>query len=94
MTQETIAITVRFVHTKGGEFDVELPLFYSGTQILDEFIKEANSLGIPSTDDQGNLLQFELAIKGRNQIPLENTLMEAGVKDGDILYFTPKFVAG
>ncbi len=94
MSQESIEITIRLLPS-GDEFEVDLPVYFSGKQIIDEFMKDAQNLDISTHDQEGNRLEYELIVKGKkDSIHPENTLQEAGVRDGDIIFLAPKMVAG
>ena len=91
MNKDVINIVIR-VMPKGDELDVELPLFTTAKEIIEELIR-ANV--VPRTDPGGNYYSFELISKINNSIILEKqTLHDIGIKEGDVLYFVPKIIAG
>lgn len=88
---DVINIIVR-VMPKGDELEVELPLFSTGKEIIQELIGAGAA---PRTDPEGNPYVYELISKMSNaKIGEEKTLYDVGVKNGEILYLAPKLVAG
>ena len=86
-----ISITIRLVHS-GDELEVELPLYSTGKEIIDELIKGDI---VPKTDPEGNPYVYKLVAKrsGTEIIP-EKTLEDLGIKSDDTLLLTPKLIAG
>lgn len=80
------------VMPSGDELDVELPVFSTGREIVQELL-DANVA--PRTDSDGNPQVYELVSKASNvKIEDNKTLHDLQVRDGEILYFIPKLVAG
>ncbi len=76
---------------QGEDLDIELPPLMSGKEIIREII---NHGAAPSTDPEGNAYSYELITK-RNNTKIENeSLLDCNVQNGEILYLTPKLVAG
>lgn len=90
---ETSVITVIIRLLPGGdELDVELPLFSTGKEIVEELL---NADLVPRTDPQGNPYTYKLVSKDSSlEIVPEKTLFDLGVKDGNTLLLTPQLVAG
>lgn len=90
---ETSVITVIIrLLPRGDELDVELPLFSTGKEIVEELL---NADLVPRTDPQGNPYTYKLIHKDSSlEIVQEKTLFDLGVKDGNTLLLTPQLVAG
>lgn len=89
---DEISVVVR-IYPSGEELDVELPLYSTGKDIIDELLNA--NLGIPKTDAQGNQYFYELFCKDISKtIVPEKTLADLGVQSGYRLLLTPKLVAG
>lgn len=86
-----ISITIRLVHS-GDELEVELPLYSTGKEIVEELLKGDI---IPKTDPEGNPYVYKLVAKrsGVEVIP-EKNLGDLGIQAGDTLLLTPKLIAG
>lgn len=78
----------------GDELEVELPLYTTGKEVIEELIRNAVDLNIPTRDSEGNPFTYELSSKGGINVVPEKTLQELGIRSGDILFFAPKLVAG
>lgn len=93
MPNETSVITVIIRLLPGGdELDVELPLYSTGKEIVEELL---NADLVPRTDPQGNPYTYKLVSKDSSlEIVPEKTLFDLGVKDGNTLLLTPQLVAG
>ena len=80
------------VMPNGDEFDVEVPNFSTGKDLVDGLLQKGVA---PRNDPQGNPYIYELISKGKNvKISETKTLMDVGISNGDTIYFTPKLVAG
>ena len=89
--KETINVIVRIL-PQGDELDVELPIFSTGKDILDELL--AADL-VPKADPQGNPYSYQLITKDRgSEVDYSKTLTDQGVRDGNTLLLAPKLVAG
>lgn len=88
---DVINIAIR-VMPRGDELDVELPVFSTGKDIIDELL---NSGVAPRTDGEGNPYVYELISKASNvKIGENKTLIDLGIREGETIYFVPKLVAG
>lgn len=89
---DVINVIVRILPS-GDELDVELPLYSTGKEIINELLNA--DLGIEKQDPQGNPYIYQLIAKdtGR-EIMSEKSLNDTGVKEGQTLLLTPKLVAG
>lgn len=90
---ETSVINVIIRLMPGGdELDVELPLFSTGKEIVEELL---NSDLVPRNDPQGNPYTYKLVSKdsGMEIVP-EKSLYSLGVKAGNTLLLMPELVAG
>lgn len=84
-------IVVR-VNPSGEEFDVELPRFSSGKEIINELLDAGIS---PRSDSNGNPYVYDLVHKQSNTHLDDNkTLHDLGIRDGDTLLLIPGLVAG
>lgn len=80
------------VMPNGDEFDVEVPSYSSGKDLVDGLLQKGVA---PRNDPQGNPYIYELISKAKNvKISETKTLMDVGITNGDTIYFTPKLVAG
>ena len=80
------------VMPNGDELDVEVPAYSTGKELVDGLLQ--NQIA-PRNDPQGNPYIYELISKSKNvKIGENKTLSDAGITNGDTIYFTPKLVAG
>lgn len=80
------------VMPNGDEFDVEVPDFSTGKDLIEGLLQKQVA---PRNDASGNPFVYELISKAKNvKIGETKTLLDVGITDGDTLYFTPKLVAG
>lgn len=90
-SSDVINIVIR-VMPRGDELDVELPLFSTGKEIIEELVSAEVA---PRTDPEGNPYVYELISKmSYTKIGEDKTLYDVGVQEGETLYLTPKLVAG
>lgn len=89
-TQDEVSVTVRIM-PKGEELEVELQLAMSGREIINEILEHGAA---PRTDSEGNPYSYELISKRTNTKIEDQSLYDCGVQYGEILYLTPKLVAG
>ncbi len=76
----------------GDELDVELPVLSTGKEIVNELL-DANVA--PRSDGNGNPYIYELISKVSNvKVEDHKTLYDMSIRDGEIIYFVPKLVAG
>lgn len=89
---DVIKVIVRLLPS-GDELDVELPLYSTGKEIVDELLNAG--LGVERNDPQGNPYMYKLVLKdtGMEIVP-EKTLYDLNVREGQTLLLTPKLVAG
>lgn len=88
---DVINIAIR-VMPRGDELEVELPVFSTGKDIIEELL---NANVAPRTDNEGQPYVYELISKASNVKVGENkTLYDLGIRDGETIYFVPKLVAG
>jgi uncharacterized ubiquitin-like protein YukD len=88
---ENLNIVIRLMPS-GDELDVELPVFTTGKEIIDQLLAEDVA---PRTDQEGNPYVYELISKASNaRIDDDKTLYDVGIAEGETLYFVPKLVAG
>ncbi|MBN8682933.1 MAG: hypothetical protein J0L99_09770 [Chitinophagales bacterium] len=88
---DIINITIR-VMPKGDELEVELPVFSTGKDIIEELLGASVA---PRTDNEGQPYIYELISKSSNlKIGENKTLFDLGIRDGEAIYFVPKLVAG
>ncbi len=88
---DSINIIIR-VMPNGDELDVELPVLSTGKEIVEELLG-ANVA--PRADGNGNPYIYELISKASNvKVEDHKTLYDIGIRDGEIIYFVPKLVAG
>jgi uncharacterized ubiquitin-like protein YukD len=86
-----INVVIRLIPS-GDELDVELPLFTTGKEIVDELL---DADAAPRTDYQGNPYVYRLVSKATGkEVSPEKSLMDIGVREGDTLLLTPQLVAG
>lgn len=79
------------VMPKGDELDVELPVFSTGKDIIEELLDAGVA---PRHDGEGNLYVYELISKASNlKIGESRTLSNLGIREGEVLYLVPKLVA-
>ncbi|GAB4416777.1 MAG: hypothetical protein OHK0039_26440 [Bacteroidia bacterium] len=90
---ETSVINVIIRLMPGGdELDVELPLYSTGKEIIDELL---NGDMVPRNDPQGNPYTYKLVSKDSGlEIVPEKSLFSLGVKKGNTLLLMPELVAG
>lgn len=90
---ETTVISVIIRLMPGGdELDVELPLYSTGKEIIEELLN--NGL-VPTTDPQGNPYTYKLVSKETGQeVAQGQSLFNLGIKDGNTLLLMPNIVAG
>jgi hypothetical protein len=88
---DTISIIVR-VMPRGDELEVELPLFSTGKEIIEELLSAEVA---PRRDPENNPYVYELISKVANtKISDNKTLFDVGIRNGETLYLAPKLVAG
>lgn len=87
---DEINVLVRIM-PKGEELEIELPLLLTGQEIIDEILQHGAA---PRTDPEGNQYSYELISKRTNTKIDAQSLHDCGINDGEILYMTPKLVAG
>jgi WXG100 protein secretion system (Wss), protein YukD len=88
---ESINIVIRLMPS-GDELDVELPVFTTGKELVGQLLGENLA---PRTDPEGNPYVYEIISKVSNvRLEDEKTLYDAGIREGETLYFVPKLVAG
>ena len=88
---DVINIAIR-VMPKGDELEVELPVFSTGKDIIEELLT-ANVA--PRHDGEGNPYVYELISKASTiKIEEHKTLYDLGIREGETIYFTPKISAG
>ncbi len=91
MSENTINLIVRILPS-GEELDVELPLYTTVKEIIDELLNEGM---VPRTNPQGDPYTYEMALKGsQTQVMQEKTLFDIGIKNGDTMLLMPRLVAG
>jgi len=91
MTKE-INIIIRIMPT-ADDIEVSLPLDATPKDVIDALLDAG--LGIPKLDDQGNPISYKLVPKEKGQeIPLDNTLMDAEVQESDVVLMLPMVWAG
>ena len=90
MSSEDINVTVRIM-PKGEELEIELPPLMTGHEIINEILEHGAA---PRTDPEGNAYSYELISKTTNTKIEMQSLHDCNVKNGEILYLTPKLVAG
>ncbi len=89
--KDLINITVRIMPS-GDEYDVELSVFSTGKEIVEELISSDLVL---RNDPEGNPFAYELKSKARGiKIEDHKTLNDLGIRDGETLFFAGKMVAG
>ena len=88
---QVISVIIRLMPS-GDELDVELPLYSTGREIIEE-LKNGNL--VPPNDPQGNPYTYKLVSKesGMEVVP-EKSLFNLGVQDGNTLLLMPTIVAG
>ena len=86
-----ISLIVRLLPS-GDELDVELPLYSTGKEIVNELLDAEVA---PKFDPQGNPYIYKLISKatGKEIVP-EKTLHSLTIREGDTLLLTPQLVAG
>lgn len=88
---DVVNIVIR-VMPAGDELDVELPVFATGKEIIEELLSQKIA---PRNDPDGNPYVYKLVSKRSNQeIKEEKTLQALDIKEGETIYFVPKLVAG
>lgn len=88
---DIINIAIR-VMPNGDELDVELPVFSTGKDIIEELL---NANVAPRMDNDGNPYVYELISKANNvRIGENKTLFDLGIQEGETIYFVPKITAG
>lgn len=88
---DTLNIIVR-VMPGGEQFDVELPRFSTGQEILKGLLDQEVA---PRTSQQGEPLFYELISKSSNvRIEEHKTLHDLGIRDGETIMLVPDLVAG
>ncbi len=88
-----INVTIRLL-PGGDDLEVELPVYATGKEVIEELLRNAADLNIPTRDSEGNPFTYELSSKGGINVIPEKTLQELGIHNGEILFFAPKLVAG
>ena len=84
---DVINIAIR-VMPKGDELEVELPVFSTGKDIIEELL---NTKVVPLNDGEGNLYLYELIAKASSiKIGESKTLYDLGIREGETLYLVPK----
>lgn len=88
---DVVNIVIR-VMPAGDELDVELPVFATGKEIIEELLSQRIA---PRNDPDGNPYVYKLVSKRSNQeIKEDKTLQSLDIKEGETIYFVPKLVAG
>lgn len=88
---DVVNIVIR-VMPAGDELDVELPVFATGKEIIEELL--SNRIA-PRNDPDGNPYVYKLVSKRSNQeIKEDKTLQALDIREGETIYFVPKLVAG
>ncbi|MBK6622502.1 MAG: hypothetical protein IPH04_19480 [Saprospirales bacterium] len=88
---DVVNIVIR-VMPAGDELDVELPVFATGKEIIEELLSQKIA---PRNDPDGNPYVYKLVSKRSNQeIKEDKTLQALDIKEGETIYFVPKLVAG
>ena len=86
---ELITVSVQ-VLPAGNDFPVELSIYTTGEELVEELINAGEA---PGVNTNGNPVIYELFSK-EGEIPLEKSMRDMSVKDGDMLRLVPKVVAG
>lgn len=88
---DVVNIVIR-VMPAGDELDVELPVFATGKEIIEELLSQKIA---PRNDPDGNPYVYKLVSKRSNQeIKEDKTLQSLDIREGETIYFVPKLVAG
>ena len=88
---DVINIVIRLMPS-GDELDVELPVYATGKDITTELLSQDVA---PQQDPEGNPYVYEIISKASNvKIDESRSLYDAGIREGETLYFVPKLVAG
>ncbi len=86
---DVINIAIR-VMPKGDELEVELPVFSTGKDIIEELL---NANVAPRHDGEGNINVYKLISKASNiKIGESKTLYDLGIREGETIYFVPELV--
>ncbi|MDX1908562.1 MAG: hypothetical protein SF053_16110 [Bacteroidia bacterium] len=86
-----IGLTIRIMPS-GEELDVELPLYSTGKEIIDELL---NQQVIPRNSPEGDPYVYKLASKSLGgELSQEKSLFDMNIRDKDTLLLTPRLVAG
>lgn len=75
------------------DVDVSLPPTTTIKELKDHLL--ASELNIPGLDGQNNPIVYQLIVKGKNEVLIENQpLHTQDVEDGDLLLMIPRVIAG
>ncbi len=92
MNEDTIISIVIRIMPSGMEFDIDLPLYTTGKQLLDELmaLDEVERVG-----QNGQPYSYRLISKGTGQeIDLGKSLYNIGIKEGDTVILAADLEAG
>ncbi len=84
---DTVKVIIRVI-PQGMEIDATLPLRVTGEQVIKKIVEDTG-LDIPKVDLEGQTITYELFCKDTGEEIKSETLLEAGIKDGYILFLTP-----
>jgi uncharacterized ubiquitin-like protein YukD len=76
---------------RGSEYNVEVPINYTGYEVIKGLME---GLKLPSMDQGGNPISYELVIKETEKYLTSETIKDAGIKDGSILILMTAIIAG
>lgn len=86
---------IKLTSTMGNDtWEVDAPATVEVHRLISKFVKTA-AFGFKPTDDSGNMIPYRLMWTERNRYLSESeTLLQAGVPDGDTLAMTHEARAG
>jgi len=87
---ETLDLIIR-IQPEGQEFDIELPAYTTGKEIVEELLDEGLA---PRHDPERQPYVYDLISKKEGKIGEDKTLHDMGIRAGDTLYLSPRLNAG